>query len=827
MVAQISYTFSQLSLMDPFRHLLSSKVPFCWSPELEEAFQLSKQEIVRQCEAGVKSFDTSLPTCLATDWSKMGMGFWLCQKHCSCPGKTPGCCSTGWQTVFMGSRFCSQAEQSYAPIEGEALAAAWAARKCRYFLLGLKDFQLALYHKPLIPIFGTRALDLIINPRIMNQRVKLLPYRYTPVHIAGKANVTPDQLSRRSDSPVQPLPTAQPVNMMDIANVGQGYSLEMGPPLWVAGPGSKLTAFICSAPDEADKDETAQVESSVAGLAWASVEALKSSHTTTKVHTITWPHLQKATAESPIYQNLIKMIEEGMPEEKAAWPETLAPYYCYRRQLLVVEGVVLCGERPLVPPCLRPQVLDILHAGHAGVSTMLARTSQSLFWPGLQQDLLELRATCRDCIYRAPSNPSLPPEQPIAPDYPFSHICMDFFTVEATSTYLAMVDRYSNWLSIFRLPRDDSASVISVLRRYFTRYGIAKEVASDGQKVLCSAAVEEFLSRWGVKHRISSAYYPRSNKRSEVGVKQAKRLITGNLGPQGELDTDRLARALLEHHNSPDPMTGLSPAMVVFGRELRGFLPSPTAKYEPRKEWRLEANLRAQAFAKRHSKMEDRLTYGSQKLPPLQCHDTVAVQDQTQAGKAGRWTKTGEVIEALPHNSYLVRIHGSRAPTQRNRQFLRKIIPFAPPNTMPVLVTGPAPVRPPAPTSPPAQQEFLPPLPAPQQPASSAPSTPPPTFSPQPPGPADYSHTSTGRCLSVSLNKTPLPASEPENSRASTSAWSSGAGTRKESLAPDSAAAACTFSHSSLVLQGGGREINKCDPKCPLLSQSYHALNPV
>ena len=78
----------------------------------------------------------------------------------------------------------------------------------------------------------------------------------------------------------------------------------------------------------------------MAGLAWASVEALKSSHTTTKVHTITWPHLQKATAESPIYQNLINMIEQGMPEEKAAWPETLAPYYCYRRQLLVVEGVV-------------------------------------------------------------------------------------------------------------------------------------------------------------------------------------------------------------------------------------------------------------------------------------------------------------------------------------------------------------------------------------------------------------------------------------------------------------------------------------------------------
>ena len=32
----------------------------------------------------------------------------------------------------------------------------------------------------------------------------------------------------------------------------------------------------------------------------------------------------------------------------------------------------------------------------------------------------------------------------------------------------------------------------------------------------------------------------------------------------------------------------------------------------------------------------------------------------------------------MPHDSYMVRIHGSRAPTKRNRKFLRKISPFHP-----------------------------------------------------------------------------------------------------------------------------------------------------
>jgi hypothetical protein len=76
-INQISYAFASVPVMQPFRHLLSSKVPFYWSAELDVAFEASKREIVKQCEAGVKSFDMNLPTALATDWAKIGMGFWL------------------------------------------------------------------------------------------------------------------------------------------------------------------------------------------------------------------------------------------------------------------------------------------------------------------------------------------------------------------------------------------------------------------------------------------------------------------------------------------------------------------------------------------------------------------------------------------------------------------------------------------------------------------------------------------------------------------------------------------------------------------------------
>ena len=51
--------------------------------------------------------------------------------------------------------------------------------------------------------------------------------------------------------------------------------------------------------------------------------------------------------------------------------------------------------------------------------------------------------------------------------------------------------------------------------------------------------------------------------------------------------------------------------------------------------------------------MEERLSFGSKVLPPLLVGDTVPVQDQSDPRKAGKWTKTGTVVEVMTHDSYM------------------------------------------------------------------------------------------------------------------------------------------------------------------------------
>ena len=165
---QVSYAFACAEKMQPFRALLQAKIPFKWTPNLDDIFEETKTVIIQEIQKGVEIFDKNKPTCLATDFSKDGIGYWLLQKHCSCKTSKPFCCPDGWKVTLVGSRFTSAAESRYAPIEGEALAVVEALNKTRHFVLGCPNLIIAVDHKPLLKVFGDRDLDKIPNPRLRN-----------------------------------------------------------------------------------------------------------------------------------------------------------------------------------------------------------------------------------------------------------------------------------------------------------------------------------------------------------------------------------------------------------------------------------------------------------------------------------------------------------------------------------------------------------------------------------------------------------------------------------------------------------------------------------
>ena len=82
LVEQVTWAFCKTDVMLPFRELLKKGNVFCWSQDLDNAFEKAKLKVVELAKDGVKSFETNRVTVVNTDWSKVGIGYALLQKHC-------------------------------------------------------------------------------------------------------------------------------------------------------------------------------------------------------------------------------------------------------------------------------------------------------------------------------------------------------------------------------------------------------------------------------------------------------------------------------------------------------------------------------------------------------------------------------------------------------------------------------------------------------------------------------------------------------------------------------------------------------------------------
>ena len=200
-------------------------------------------------------------------------------------------------------------------------------------------------------------------------------------------------------------------------------------------------------------------------------------------------------------------------------------------------------------------------------------------------------------------------------------------------------------------------------------------MASDNGPQYRADVTQKFLQDWNVKWRVSASYNPHSNTRAEVAVKTLKRMIRENLTRQGTLDSDKFAAAMMTYRNTPCRDTKLSPAQIIFGHQLRDFIPVKPGQFKPRQEWILTCEAREKALSRRHLVKQEVLTEHTKTLPPLKVGDVVSIQNQ-KGNHPLKWDRSGVVVEVLQFDKYRVKTDGSGIPTVRNRRFLKKIWPY-------------------------------------------------------------------------------------------------------------------------------------------------------
>ena len=152
-------------------------------------------------------------------------------------------------------------------------------------------------------------------------------------------------------------------------------------------------------------------------------------------------------------------------------------------------------------------------------------------------------------------------------------------------------------------------------------------------------------------------------------------MLRENTGSKGDLDTDKISRALLAWRNTPSKDLGVSPAQILYGRALRDHLQIPKEFLEQRKEWVTLKADREKALSTRYGKIEEDLKRHSNELKELPVGAIVQVQNQKGKDPL-KWDKSGVVVESLGNHQYTVKMDGSGRVTLRNRKILRKIRPL-------------------------------------------------------------------------------------------------------------------------------------------------------
>ena len=381
--------------------------------------------------------------------------------------------------------------------------------------------------------------------------------------------------------------------------------------------------------------------------------------------------MQNETLNDATIQSILKLVRTSFPATRSQLPKEARDYWNARAHLREKDGLLYFENRIVIPTSLRRRILDGLHLAHQGVFQMILRAQKSFFWPGIQSSIQRRREACISCMESAPSHAAMPPHPITRPEYPFQSICIDYCE-HAGHKYGVMVDRFSNWPCVWKA---STASATEWLTSFCSMFGIPEELSTDGDTRFTSGAMVELLKDFGIKHRISSAYHPHSNTRAELGVKDVKRLLRENVDSDGGINNSRMTAALLTFKNTPDRDTRMSPAELVFGRQINDMLPTGTNWTDSFGDnWKRTMEAREMAVAGRHERCHDVLNEHTRALPPLEVGDHVALQNQ-HGNSPLKWNKRGVVVSVEEHEKYGIRVFGSGRLTYRNRQHLRVYIP--------------------------------------------------------------------------------------------------------------------------------------------------------
>ncbi|GJU69819.1 reverse transcriptase domain-containing protein [Tanacetum coccineum] len=210
--------------------------------------------------------------------------------------------------------------------------------------------------------------------------------------------------------------------------------------------------------------------------------------------------------------------------------------------------------------------------GHHGANYTAKKVFDAgFYWPTIYRDAHDLVTRCDACQRQGKiSQRDEMPQNAIQVCEIFDVWGIDFmgpFPSSRGNKYiLVAVDYLSKWVEAKALPTNDARVVCKFLKSLFARFGTPRAIISDRGTHFCNDQFAKVMLKYGVTHRLSTAYHPQTSGQVEVSNRGLKRILERTVGENRASWSDKLDDALWAFRTAFKTPIGCTPYKLVYGK---------------------------------------------------------------------------------------------------------------------------------------------------------------------------------------------------------------------------------------------------------------------
>ena len=303
--------------------------------------------------------------------------------------------------------------------------------------------------------------------------------------------------------------------------------------------------------------ESCPLESNNSKIEESNIDAIPVHHITQNapVSKARLHELRLATQSDPTLHSLTKTIYEGWPQSGKDCPKQLLEFWNFRQEISEEDGILYKNHRLIVPHRERLETLKVLQLGHYAVDKMQLRALETVYWPGINKDILKQYQSCKTCNKHSKSQRYEPLQAHPTPELPWHTVATDLFKIK-NSKYLLLVDYYSRFPPLCKLGNTTSKVFVQEMKAVFTKLGVPDVIVSDGGPQY-------------IEHGVSSPRNPQSNGMAERCLQTMKASLIKTMEEGEDMDLALLTyNTTLLSHRLP------SPAELLNSRKYKTLLPT-------------------------------------------------------------------------------------------------------------------------------------------------------------------------------------------------------------------------------------------------------------